>query len=478
MTLLAISACVFVAAVGSARAATGSDGVQSKIVGGTVAPQGSWPYQAAILRAASADPSAAQFCGGTLIAPSWVLTAAHCLTGPAVPASAVNVAVGINDLRDITATDRIGVDSITISPGWDLTTREDDFALMLLETPSDQTPADLIAPGQESSTAAGQPGEIAGWGAISFGGPAPYQLLEAGVPFVSNADCATAYPNTSVPYFDPATMICAGNYVSGGVDTCQGDSGGPLMADVSGRRVLAGVTSWGFECARPGKPGVYARVASALSWIDATTSSFPLRVTRTGTGSGQVTSSPAGISCGADCSESYSDGTRVTLTASASSGSTFAGWSGGGCSGTGSCVVPMSQVRSVSASFAANPPEPTPTPTPAPAPQPDNQFVVSNRSVRITSSSVSMSSNVRVLGGGLIEQKAVARPKKGRSLRCSTLRQVAAAGAYTVRCNLGTAGRRALKKYSLSVTLTTIFAPKSGFPKTAQSERFTIKRRR
>jgi uncharacterized repeat protein (TIGR02543 family) len=78
---------------------------------------------------------------------------------------------------------------------------------------------------------------------------------------------------------------------------------------------------------------------------------YALTVSKTGTGSGTVTSSPAGISCGSDCSESYASGTSVTLTAAAASGSTFAGWSGA-CTGTSStCTVSMSAAQSVTATF-------------------------------------------------------------------------------------------------------------------------------
>ena len=80
-----------------------------------------------------------------------------------------------------------------------------------------------------------------------------------------------------------------------------------------------------------------------------------LSVSKAGTGSGTVTSSPAGISCGADCTESYNDGTLVTLTASPAAGSAFTGWSGSGCSGTGSCILEMDADNSVSATFTANP---------------------------------------------------------------------------------------------------------------------------
>jgi len=80
---------------------------------------------------------------------------------------------------------------------------------------------------------------------------------------------------------------------------------------------------------------------------------YTLTVQKSGTGSGTVTSSPAGINCGSDCTEAYNSGTSVTLTATAASGSTFAGWSGGGCSGTGNCTVTMDANKTVTATFNA-----------------------------------------------------------------------------------------------------------------------------
>ena len=76
-----------------------------------------------------------------------------------------------------------------------------------------------------------------------------------------------------------------------------------------------------------------------------------LTVSKTGNGSGTVTSMPAGINCGTDCTQSYAFNTQVTLTAVAAAGSTFTGWSGSGCSGTGNCQVTMSEARSVTANF-------------------------------------------------------------------------------------------------------------------------------
>ncbi|MBK9035920.1 MAG: hypothetical protein IPL61_32500 [Myxococcales bacterium] len=82
--------------------------------------------------------------------------------------------------------------------------------------------------------------------------------------------------------------------------------------------------------------------------------SFALTVTPAGNGAGTVTSSPAGITCGADCTEPYAEGTVVTLTAAPSSGSTFVGWAGGGCSGGGTCAVTVTAATTVTATFALN----------------------------------------------------------------------------------------------------------------------------
>src|SRR2546427_732465 len=82
---------------------------------------------------------------------------------------------------------------------------------------------------------------------------------------------------------------------------------------------------------------------------------YTLTVTKAGSGSGTVASSPAGIDCGAMCSAAFASGTQVTLTAVPASGSVFGSWSGAGCSGTGSCVVTMNAAQPVTATFLPNP---------------------------------------------------------------------------------------------------------------------------
>jgi List-Bact-rpt repeat protein/centrosomal CEP192-like protein len=93
-------------------------------------------------------------------------------------------------------------------------------------------------------------------------------------------------------------------------------------------------------------------ISRALSGSSTSAPTFALTVTKNGTGSGTVSSSPAGISCGTDCAETAVQGTQFTLTATAASGSTFTGWSGA-CSGSGSCTVTVNAARAVTATFTA-----------------------------------------------------------------------------------------------------------------------------
>jgi FG-GAP-like repeat/Divergent InlB B-repeat domain/FG-GAP repeat len=115
--------------------------------------------------------------------------------------------------------------------------------------------------------------------------------------------------------------------------------------------VLSGAALNGYVFAIDGVDNTWAQSQVAVWVYPAAVTSFALTVSKIGTGT--VTSSPAGISCGATCSANFTSGTGVTLTASPLAGSTFSGWSGGGCSGTGSCTVIMSAAQTVTATFAA-----------------------------------------------------------------------------------------------------------------------------
>jgi len=109
-------------------------------------------------------------------------------------------------------------------------------------------------------------------------------------------------------------------------------------------------TGWSGACSGTGSYQVTMSQARTVTATFKTDKQYTLTVSKTGTGSGAVISSPAGISCGVDCSETYTSGTVVKLTAMTGVGSQFAGW-GGACGGTGSCQVTMSQAQTVMATF-------------------------------------------------------------------------------------------------------------------------------
>jgi hypothetical protein len=122
-------------------------------------------------------------------------------------------------------------------------------------------------------------------------------------------------------------------------------------------------TGWSGACSGTGSCVVTLNAAASVgaAFTISTVTQFPLTVTRSGTGTGTVTSTPAGISCGATCSANFDQGTLVSLTATPASGSTFTGWSGA-CSGTGSCSVTLNAAASVGAAFTlAAPPSGSPS---------------------------------------------------------------------------------------------------------------------
>ena len=104
---------------------------------------------------------------------------------------------------------------------------------------------------------------VTGWGTLQSGGNQPEVLNEVQVTVQTNDQCNSAYGGGITD-----NMICAAD---AGKDSCQGDSGGPMVVEENGRFALAGVVSWGYGCAMPEYPGVYARVTAQLDWILANT---------------------------------------------------------------------------------------------------------------------------------------------------------------------------------------------------------------
>lgn len=241
------------------------------IVGGREAEPGEWPWQVALINAGG-DPYSDQFCGGSLISPLWVVTAAHC--ADSTQPDELQVLAGIHNLVD---TDpgfvRLNVARIIIHPEYgQLNQHDSDIALLELTTPAPfrrpsaaALPIDGVALVPESvGPLVGDISTVTGWGNRQPGSADyPAALHEVEVPIVSNAACQIPYGSAITE-----TMLCAG-LPEGGKDSCQGDSGGPLVVFSSARSrwELAGIVSWGNGCARPGVPGVYTRAATFARWI-------------------------------------------------------------------------------------------------------------------------------------------------------------------------------------------------------------------
>lgn len=205
-----------------------------------------------------------QFCGGTLIGPATVVTAAHCVAGE-VP-GAIDVLAGRRYLTG-SGGRRVQASRIAIAPGWTPRRGSPDIAVLTLAEPVDGIRVATL-PAQDDAGAA-RPGRrllVTGWGMRSNRTGSNAQALQAAtVTARSDRTCLRAY----LFLFAPREMLCA-NDARAARDACRGDSGGPLTGDPAGTATLVGVVSFGGErCAAPGAPGVYAEVAPFSDWIAA-----------------------------------------------------------------------------------------------------------------------------------------------------------------------------------------------------------------
>ncbi|GAA3869644.1 serine protease [Saccharothrix violaceirubra] len=215
------------------------------IVGGTRASTAQYPWVVYL-----ATTSGYQYCGGTLVAPNKVLTAAHCTEDDV--ASSVLVVAGRDD-KNSSAGTAARVTRIWIHPSFSSVTRGYDVSVLTLDRNLTQATLPVATAADANLYTAGTSTTILGWGTTRAGGQPSRYLLRASVPVTGDQTCSAGYGSQ----YKPQHMVCAG-LPQGGVDTCQGDSGGPLVA--GGK--LIGVTSFGEGCASARYPGVYARVSS------------------------------------------------------------------------------------------------------------------------------------------------------------------------------------------------------------------------
>lgn len=223
-----------------------------KIVGGTEAAAGEFPFIVSMQ-----SSYYGHFCGGSLIAKNWVLTAAHCVDG-ITPSS---ILIGLQNQSDTSKAERFTPAKIIKHPSWDSNVMNYDYALIKLSGESKYPPVKLNTKDITGDTTF----TVAGWGVTSESSQSvSKKLLKVDVPFVDQQTCSLAYPDSITD-----NMLCAG-FKDGGKDSCQGDSGGPLVMGSGSSRVLVGVVSWGEGCARPNKYGVYSKVKNAVDWINST----------------------------------------------------------------------------------------------------------------------------------------------------------------------------------------------------------------
>jgi secreted trypsin-like serine protease len=264
------------------------------IVNGIPVPEGKYPWQ---VRLYSSMEDQKGFCGGSIIAPQWVLTASHCLAkgeshgGPNTAVAAEDVVVGYGNI-DRTRTTKIKAEKVFVHQGY-LDKGLDgkaDIALIKLAKPVKKPTAIALADPEtdQKLVTDGASVTVSGWGAIwsPFDkdiealmpdlGPQsemvdkwqyPLKLHEVEIKAMDNNNCNAAFQPTGLAV--APTEICA--MVKGTTkDSCQGDSGGPLVvkADNPNGYLQVGVVSWGTMCGNKVTPSVFARVSSFNDWIN------------------------------------------------------------------------------------------------------------------------------------------------------------------------------------------------------------------
>jgi secreted trypsin-like serine protease len=270
----------------------------TRVVGGTAAATGAWPWQVLILVPGAKDNKKIAMCGGSLIGERWVLTAAHCiqkfdpsrqiLVVEQRPPAGKPPAPGVP--TDIDPKSFHRVSTAIAHPQWNINTLENDIALLKLNEPAARSrPVPLLLSPDAALENPPAKVVVTGWGQTrdieeESGGyidvvtqkpirpedVLPDRLMEVELPLVATDQCRAS--NHEVPAPIDHRNLCAG-VPEGGKDDCHGDSGGPLVGrDNRGQWVQIGVVSWGIGCGRPGHPGVYTRVSAFADWIRETTS--------------------------------------------------------------------------------------------------------------------------------------------------------------------------------------------------------------
>ncbi|XP_058229101.1 trypsin-3 [Hemibagrus wyckioides] len=225
--------------------------LQQRIIGGQEVEPYSIKYQASL------QYNNQHYCGGTLIHPQWVVSAAHCWK----PNYVIKVVLSEHDLFTKEGAEQVfNVSKTIVYYLYNYRTFDNDIMLLKLDKPADLNsnvqPAKLPSP-DTPPTYGGMFCAVSGWGVT--------QVYSYYLSSVLRAVDVQIIPNCQYYYFYRITdnMVCAGSPM-GGKDSCQGDSGGPLVCN----GYFEGIVSWGIGCANPYFPGVYTKVRNYIRWIN------------------------------------------------------------------------------------------------------------------------------------------------------------------------------------------------------------------
>jgi len=230
----------------------------SRVISGDDAVPNSWPWQVRLFK------NKRGICGGTLVHPRWVITAAHCISR-----GTFTIRVGDHDLLKKEGTEsEYKISKVIVHPGWDRRSLNNDIAMLKVSRPVIFTREVSSACLPETDVKPGAECYITGWGKIQHPGRGHNILQQAMLPVVDSKTCEKKNKQILGRPVTPQ-MICAGDGGKTKKSGCHGDSGGPFVCRQNGKWELHGAVSHGSpRCESTETYTVFSRITAFRTWID------------------------------------------------------------------------------------------------------------------------------------------------------------------------------------------------------------------